>query len=124
MEWYIPLTIIPGAGLIIISTSNIMLSLNNELTVLVNKNGDCANIIVDKLLQLKRLSISIIFQYIGVFFLLVSGIIGNLITNSRMLPEWLLLIGAISISISIMYLNIYSIKGVSIRQKHLSYDIS
>jgi len=29
MQWYIPITIIPGIGLIIISTSNLLIALNN-----------------------------------------------------------------------------------------------
>ncbi|NQU34257.1 MAG: hypothetical protein HQ521_13585 [Bacteroidetes bacterium] len=120
MDWFIPLSIIPGAGLIILSTSSIMLTLNEEITGLVNKDGNCTNIIRDKLLQLKRLSISIVFQYIGVFFLLVSGIIGKLLSEIKILSEWLLLFGTISICISIVFLIVYSTKAVSIRQKHLT----
>ncbi len=67
MEWLIPITIIPGVGLIILSTSNIMVSLNEEISIIVYENEKNAEIIRDKLLQLKRLSISIVFQYIGVF---------------------------------------------------------
>jgi len=120
MEWYIPLTIIPGAGLIIMSTSKIMLSLNDEITLIVNGGSKSANIITDKLSQLKRISVSIVFQYIGVFLLLISGISVNLLSDLKVISDWLLLFGVIAISISILYLIIYSIKAVSIRQKHLT----
>lgn len=55
MEWYIPMTIIPGIGLLILSTSNIMLSLNNEITQLNNQRDKRIDIIVKlKLAQLKK----------------------------------------------------------------------
>jgi len=37
MQWYIPITNIPGIGLIIISTSNLLNTLTNEIILL---NGD------------------------------------------------------------------------------------
>ncbi|MFK5856275.1 MAG: hypothetical protein QM503_09110 [Bacteroidota bacterium] len=120
MEWFVPLSIIPGAGLIIMSTSQTMISLNDEITSLVNRGNESVNIIKEKLLQLKRLSVSIVFQYIGVFLLLISGLSVNLLASLKLLSDWLLLIGVIAISISILYLIIYSIRAVSIRQKHLA----
>lgn len=120
MDWFIPLTIIPGVGLIIGSTSSIMLTLNDEITRLVDKAGNCTDIIRYKLRQLKRLSISIVFQYIGLFFLLVSGIIGKLLPEIIYLSEWLLFSGTFTICISIVFLIVYSTKAVSIRQKHLT----
>jgi hypothetical protein len=33
MEWYGPLTILPAIGLLILSTSNFIVSLNEEVTV-------------------------------------------------------------------------------------------
>lgn len=119
MEWLIPTTIIPGVGLIILSTSNIMLSLNEEISILVCENEKNTEIIRDKLLQLKRLSISIVFQYIGVFLFLVSSILASLLSNYEMFSRWFLFIGVVTMSVSILYLIIYSIKAVSIRQKHL-----
>jgi hypothetical protein len=70
MEWFIPLTIIPGVGLIIVSTSNILLTLNDEITKLVNKNDNCLDIIKSKLQQLNTISVSAVFQYINIFFIL------------------------------------------------------
>ena len=118
MEWYIPMTIIPGIGLIILSTSNIMLALNNEITQL-NKEEKNREIIKLKLSQLKRLSISIVFQYIGVLLFLLSGIVKSIYTFSESIPKIFLTVGVIVIGISLLILLIYSIKAVCIRQKHL-----
>lgn len=34
MQWIIPITVLPGIALIVLSTSNILLNLNNEVTQL------------------------------------------------------------------------------------------
>ncbi|OYT12345.1 MAG: hypothetical protein B6I18_00840 [Bacteroidetes bacterium 4572_112] len=111
MEWYIPITIIPGIGLIITSTSNIMLELNREITELINVYKADNDIISAKLTQLKTLSISIAFQYLGILFFLLSGITTSLI-ESFVLQKSLLIIGVVFIAISVSLLLIYSIKAV------------
>jgi len=120
MEWYIPMTIIPGVGLIILSTSNIMLNLNGEISALNRGQNSNKKIIKAKLSQLKRLSISIIFQYVGLLFFLFSGISLSIIKKSDPLAKGFLLIGVITLTISILILLVYSIKAVAIRQEHLS----
>lgn len=119
MEWYLPVTIIPGIGMIVLSTSSIMLALNGEITQLESAEIQNIEIIQAKLSQLKRLSISIVFQYVGVLLFLVSGIINAILPDQMKISETLLLVGVIVVSVSIIILLIYSIKAVTIRQKHL-----
>tara|TARA_B100000809_G_scaffold262918_1_gene314963 strand:+ start:2093 stop:2458 length:366 start_codon:yes stop_codon:yes gene_type:complete len=119
MEWYIPITILPGIGLIISSTSSMMLALNNEITQLEASEKRDVTVIKAKLSQLKRLSISIVFQYVGVLFFLFSGILKSIFKNGDIYLKGLLLMGVFSVSISIILLLIYSVKAVTIRQKHL-----
>ena len=122
MEWYIPITIIPSIGLIIASTSNIMLELNREITELINVYKADIEIVNSKLSQLKRLSISIVFQYLGVLLFLLSGIATSLINNYE-LQKVLLIIGVGFIVVSVVLLLIYSYKAINIRQKHLQCNI-
>lgn len=118
MEWYLPMTIIPGVGLIILSTSNIMLTLNKEITeLIVVKTGDC-EVVRAKLSQLKRLSISIVFQYIAVLLFLLAGVVIAVFSISELLAKGFLITGVLSLCTSIAILLIYSIKAVSIRQIH------
>jgi hypothetical protein len=119
MEWYVPITIIPGIGLIISSTSSIMLSLNNEIGMLEGQKDKNIQIIKAKLSQLKKVSISIVFQYIGMFLFLISGAIQAVFTSVDLLTKAMLIVGVLSVSYSIAILLIYSAKAVSIRQKHL-----
>ncbi len=118
MEWYIPMTIIPGIGLIILSTSNIMLALNNEITQLCKEEKKRA-IIQLKLAQLKRVSIAIVLQYIGILLFLIAGIVSSIFSLPEGVPKAFLTTGVLVISISLIILLIYSIKAVSIRQQHL-----
>ncbi|MFT5601941.1 MAG: hypothetical protein ACI9N1_002191 [Flavobacteriales bacterium] len=119
MEWNIPMTIRSSIGIIIHSTSNIMLALDNEISQLIKENSK-KGIIELKLSQLKRVSIAIIFQYIGVILFLTSGLIKSVFSNSDTAPKTFLTIGVFTVSISIILLLIYSVKAVSIRQKHLT----
>ncbi len=121
MEWYLPMTIIPGIGLIILSTSNIMLELNREISKLEEAKHEKIEIIKLKLSQLKVLNISIVFQYLGVLLFLLSGIASPMYINKN-IPKGLLFIGVAIISVSILLLLYYSIKSVSVRQKHLKLN--
>ncbi len=118
MQWYLPMTIIPGIGLIILSTSNLMLNLNSEISQLKHEGEHVKNIISLKLGQLKTLSWSIVFQYLGVILFLFSGLLMSMFAQAP-LAKGLLVAGVSVVSISIFLLLIYSIKAVSIRQKHL-----
>ncbi len=114
------MTIIPGIGLLILSTSNIMLSLNNEISQLNSQRDKRLDIIIRlKLAQLKRISIAIVFQYTGVLFFLLSGIIKSMLAESDNVAKLLLTSGVSLISLSLIGLLVYSIKAVTIRQKHL-----
>jgi len=76
MQWIIPITVIPGIALIILSTSNILLSLNNEVTQLHREKEKYGEIIKMKLQQMKRLNWSLVLLYIGILIFLVSGVLG------------------------------------------------
>jgi len=119
MEWYLPMTIIPGIGLIILSTSNLMLALNSEINALEMEPKPNIEIIRAKLLQLKRLSVSIVFQYTGVLLFLVAGCLKSIYTEATTVFTSLLVTGVLGVAISIIILLIYSVKAVSIRQRHL-----
>ena len=119
MEWYLPMTIIPGIGLIILSTSNIMLALNSEINKLEMEKGPKIDIIRSKLSQLKRLSISIVFQYCGVLLFLIAGVLKSINNDAIVIFTGILLTGVVAVGISIIILLVHSIKGIHIRQRHL-----
>ncbi len=116
MEWYLPITIIPGIGLVILSTSNILLALNREITQLEAAAQENVSIIASKLVQLKTVSFSIVFQYIGVLLFLLSGLGSFTLQKGALL---LLMAGVGFVALSILLLLVYSARAIAIRQKHL-----
>ena len=122
MEWYIPITILPGVSLLVLSTINLIISLNEELKQLNKDRSLYLEIIELKLKQLKVLSYALIALYISLFSMVVSGILGSLLTSNQSISITVLLIGTLILSLAITLLISYSIKSLSIRQKHLKIN--
>ena len=81
-NWFLPITIVPGIGLLILSTSNLMVTLSNELNVLIKEQSKDQSIILRKLAQLKILNRTMVFFYISVACLAIAGLIGGLQLSS------------------------------------------
>jgi len=122
MEWYIPITILPGVSLLVLSTINLIISLNEELKQLNKDRSLYLEIIELKLKQLKVLSYALIALYTSLFSMVVSGILGSLLTSNQSISITVLLIGTLILSLAITLLISYSIKSLSIRQKHLKIN--
>ena len=73
-NWYLPITIVPGIGLLILSTSNLIVTLSNELSGLIKEHSKDEPIILRKLVQLKILNRAMVFFYISVACLAIAGI--------------------------------------------------
>lgn len=114
-NWYLPITIVPGLGLLILSTSNLMMTLSNEISSMIEHSRKKA-IITKKLVQLKLLNMAMVFFYIAVAFLLISSVVNGLFD----LEKESLFISVFAITsalIGIFSLIIYSFRAVEIRQK-------
>lgn len=118
MEWYGPLTILPAIGLLILSTSNFIVSLNEEVTGLQKNETRDIEIITLKLAQLKKLGIANAFLYASSLFFLLAGIMKALFALDSLFNS-LMLLGVFAATIAIVFLLIHSLKSVYIRQKHL-----
>ena len=119
MQWYIPITIIPGIGLIIMSTSNLLIALNNEVSALNRKREIFGEIIALKIGQMKRLNWAMVFLYTGILCFLLSGLLAVLISPSGLLVQIIMISGVTSSLVAIVYLISFGFRSVQIRQKHL-----
>ncbi len=119
MEWYIPISLLPGIALLILSTSHFIVALNEEVKILKSENTIKNKVITRKIEQLKRLSYAISGLYISVLFLTLVGFL-TWFTIASFLIIPILLIGLASMTISVVLLVIYSIKAISIRTIHLT----
>lgn len=118
-NWYVPITIIPGIGLLILSTSNLLVTLSKEI-----KTGIAEGIVIGilmerKLTQLKLLNSALVFLYLSVAALLVSGLISGLTQSVDSLYNsslYITIAGIACALIGLVALIVYSFKAVKIRQ--------
>lgn len=122
MEWYIPITILPGIGFLILSTANFIVSLNIEIKELEGENKTNYIIIKQKIKQLKKLSYSLIGQYIASFSLVIGGIVAKAF-NDKGTTNYFVFSGVIILALSLVLLIVYSIKALKIRQEHLKIQL-
>ena len=118
MEWYGSLTILPAVALLILSTANFIIALNNEIIELANDEKKFANIIHLKMIQLKRLGIANAFLYACSLLFMVAGL-SMAFTNNSELFFYLMLGGVITAVIALSFLFLHSLRSILIRQKHL-----
>lgn len=119
MEWYFPITIIPGIALLILSTTSLIVGLNAELTQLAEEKKRFEIIIDQKINQLKRISFALFWLYMGIFLFLISSMGAALVENEIQWPKFILLVGVLSVTGAIILLLIFSIKSVRIRIAYL-----
>jgi len=116
-NWYLPITIVPGIGLLILSTSNLMITLSNEINTLLKEHAIDDSIISRKLIQLKTLNRAMVFFYTAVACLAIAGVVGGLqIDIIKNIHTYISITGIIIMLSGIFSLIKYSYKAVSIRQ--------
>jgi len=118
IEWYAPLTILPAIGMIILSTSNFLVSLNNEIYQLEKDKNVNGWIINQKLKQLKRLGIANALLYSSAILFMFSAL-SKAIYDTDMLFNCLMIIAVLLVTVALSFLFIHSIKAIKIRHKHL-----
>jgi len=123
MDWYIPITLLPGIALLILSTSNFIIAINVEIQVLKEKKELFKDIIKLKMKQLKRLNYAISGLYVSVLFFTISGLFASL-DRSDELTFTVISIGTAIMTLSVILLIVYSISANWIKRKHLLIDDS
>jgi hypothetical protein len=120
-NWYLPITIVPGLGLLILSTSNLMLTLSNEISMMIDHSKD-KTIITRKLVQLKLLNMAMVFFYIAVALLLVSAVLNGLYTIEKT-SLYISVLAIVSALVGLFSLVVYSFRAVTIRQNQFKNKI-
>ena len=113
-NWYLPITIVPGLGLLILSTSNLMVTLSNEINAMIEHSKE-KTIITIKLTQLKLLNMAMVFFYVAVALLLISAVLNGLYTVEKT-SLYISVSAIISALVGLFSLVIYSFRAVTIRQ--------
>ena len=119
MQWIIPITVLPGIALIVLSTTNLVVSLNKEITGLNREKEKYGEIIMLKLVQLRRLNWALVLLYIGILFFLVSGVFGAFTDPENIYPRSGMIAGVLVLIMAIILLITYGFKSIYIRETHL-----
>ena len=128
-NWYLPITIIPGIGLLILSTSNLLVTLSNEIKTLISEEKqECTNLLIQqKLKQLKLLNWSMVLFYISVACLVISGLVTGLYlkVELRYNPSmYISILGIKFVLTGLLALIIYSFRAVKIRQNQFKNSLN
>lgn len=121
MEWYIPITVLPGICLLLLSTVTLTVSLNDEIKGMLNQE-DCNTFILNKKLnQLKKLTISKTTIYFSIAMFVFAGLLAGIsnqgIPINNYITNTFIILGVLALLVSLVYLIIYSLNAVKIRQQ-------
>ena len=119
VEWYIPITFIPGIALLALSASNYVLDLNRELISLSQKDPAFKSIIAKKIQQLRRLSWAVFCLYSSIFLFSIAALIATLDVSVFYIIKTFLIAGIAFLSAAIALLGTFSLKAVRIREEFL-----
>lgn len=118
MEWYIPISLLPGIAILIMSTGNFIVALNSELKELKKQYTLYEVIIKLKIKQLRRLSIAIAGLYLSVF---VFTLLGFFIWFGvpEVIDYCILVIAFLIMTYAVYLLVSFSIRAIKIRDLHM-----
>ncbi len=120
-NWVIPLTLLPGIGMIIMSTSHLSTATSDEINQLFRDKTCDASLIKKKISQLLLLNLAKVGLYISIAVFSVSGLVEAIFTlQSAMidgsLRTILLIIGVSTLVLATLLLIIFSVRKVKIKR--------
>lgn len=123
-EWYIPITILPAVGLLLLSTSNLIIALNQEIKELLDAAQCEKQLVAHKIVQLTILSYTMVALYIAAAGMVISGLTNGItdfgLSLNRGFSFYTMIVSACLILLAIILLIIYAFRAVSIRKQQFS----
>lgn len=121
MEWYVPIAILPGIGVLILSTTNQMMALSAELDHLLahHEVDDYGRRIAAlKLDQLKRITRAATLLYVSAAGFVSAGMLGALLEHRMLdhIPNFVLIAGVGLVLAALFLLVSYGFRAIRIRQ--------
>lgn len=126
MDWYVPISILPGIGMLIVSSTNQMLTISSELGGLLTcKCSPLQHKIARlKIVQLGRITRANTFMYIAAASFMSSGILGAFLnvehTAMLTIPDYLFIVGALFVLVGLILLIDFAYKTIIIRKFQFS----
>jgi len=128
-NWIFPIAVLPGIALLILSAANLSNALTEELNQWMDRNHPKAEEMTRlKIYQLKRLHRAMITLYLGAGCFVLSALLGSHIpvaqSTANLMATTVLCLGILIILIAFIFLIIYSVKAVHIKENYFSLKFS
>lgn len=128
IDWYVPIAILPGVGLLLTSTASIANFLGSEISLLIKEDHVREkNIIERKIAQLGLINRSMVGFYVTAACFVLGGLIGGISQTGVIHLESpmlvFLLFGTCSTLYSLILLTIYSYRAVQIKRQQFQQKI-
>ena len=120
-SWILPLTLLPGIGMLILSTSNQSIALANEISMLLNDKECNVSLLLKKVSQHELINQALVVLYVCVsgFALqaLLSGINDRFTAQiPQFISDILLFVGTGSLVLALILLTVFSARAVRIKK--------
>lgn len=116
-NWIFPLTVLPGVGLLIISTTNWAIALAAEVEVLLKEEVCRVALLRQKIRQLQRLHLALIGLYLCAALFVLGGFVAAVQSSSGDLPMGLMAGGLFFLAVATGMLIDYATRAVRIKRQ-------
>ncbi len=124
--WIFPITMLPGVGLLILSTSTFVTSLSEEIDHLSHHDENLQELIKLKIHQLGLINKALVGLYLCAGFFSLAGLfmgITEFIDTNRQFHIIILGLGVLFLILSLVILVIFSSRSVKIRKRQFNESI-
>ena len=128
-DWIIPLTLLPGIGMMIMSTSNLSTAISDEINSLLHEDECKTQLVETKISQMSLLNISLVCLYISTAVFAVAGLLGGISDLQDIMIDItyhhvLVIVGIATLVVATLLLMIFSIRSVKIKRNQYLKSIS
>ncbi len=126
--WVIPLTLLPGIGMMIMSTTNLSTAISQEISNFIHEPVQDTHLIERKISQMSLLNVALVALYIGTASFALTGLIGGLSTIQHLMVHEsatiFLIAGIGCLLLATIFLITFSVRAVKIKRNQYLKSIS
>lgn len=127
-NWVIPLTLLPGIGMMIMSTSHLSTAISQEISGLIHEITCDTHLVEQKISQMSLLNRALVALYLGAASFAITGLIGAVsAVQDLMIRDMFtvcLILGIGCLLIATIFLITFSIRAVRIKKNQYLKSIS
>lgn len=127
-NWIIPLTLLPGIGMMIMSTSNLSTAISQEISGLIHEDEQNTHLIELKISQMGLLNMGLVALYLGAASFAITGLIGGVSAVQNLMIHdtftIFLIVGIGCLLLATIFLITFSVRAVRIKRNQYLKSIS